>query len=284
MELPEFREKTYEKYFYGQVVRLTNICFPPDQQDENSLGFDDAFFLGYHLLWRHLTRTRASRLRRMHGISVQEFEGLADEFSKRMPQYKFNLFVQYKRPVYLRSPGASQWNDWGRSYYRYDITPHQQLALEGVEDKAAGRAVCIYASPAFKSANDLFAHNLAGTIVNASNIANVGRLRGHGRYSYVSQGFNGRGHSETVEIISTPFQEIIEAGLREAGLPFSDHLKDIAKSINAAASDNAVLRELLNRAQRAMFAEPLAADTVAAALATIECFSDAIGVTFYAIG
>lgn len=41
----EFKEKTYEKYFYGELCRQTQICYSPDQCDEHFLGFDDAFFL-----------------------------------------------------------------------------------------------------------------------------------------------------------------------------------------------------------------------------------------------
>jgi len=122
----EFKEKTFETYFGYEVARQTNITYSPDQCDEEFLGFDAAFLVPGPFLFGLTPYRRRSRLRRLqNGISLQNLEQIAQEIASRMPRFKFNLFVQYKRPVYLLTRGAAQWQHWEQKYYRYDITAHQ---------------------------------------------------------------------------------------------------------------------------------------------------------------
>lgn len=41
----EFKEKTYEKYFFHEVTRLTNVMFSPDPCYEALPGVDDLLWL-----------------------------------------------------------------------------------------------------------------------------------------------------------------------------------------------------------------------------------------------
>ncbi|MFD2251592.1 hypothetical protein FHS82_000747 [Pseudochelatococcus lubricantis] len=280
----EFKEKTYEKYFSHEVARLTNVTFSPDPCDEALLGFDDAFWLPLPRIMRRAPFVRRRRWSRMTGVEICELDHIADQFSCRMPPFRFNLFVQYKRPVFLKTKGAGEWEHWKRSYYRYNTTPHQQDALERIEAKGNGRAATVYASPAFWQSADLWANVEAETIIDNSNIASVGRLKGHGRYSYDSPGFRGKGHSEVTDIESPAFNNVITRGLEGEPLPFNVHIKQAAKIILEAIRSSDSGAPLFEQARAALGINTLEDGTLAGAFATIEVFSDVFGASYMAVG
>lgn len=280
----EFKEKTFEKYFSSEIARLTNIMFSPDQCDEFVLGFDDAFLLPIPELMRIAPFMRRRRWSRMRGILVSELNHVGDWISRRLPPFRFNLFVQYKRPDYLKTRGAAQWSDWQQAYYRYRTTPHQQDILEKTEAQSQGRAATIYASPAFWSAADLWTNVEAETIIENSNVASAARLKGHSRYSYVSPGHKGKAHSDTVDIESRPFEELITEGLENDELPLNQHLKKTATLINEVVQDSDSSAILFERAKSAIGVDQFDEDTIANALGTIEAFSDAFDLSYCAIG
>jgi hypothetical protein len=177
----EFKEKPYEKYFSHEIARLTNVSFSPDQCDENFLGFDDAFLLPFEYLLSIAPYVRRSRHLHRSGIVLRELDHLAEKVVERMPPFRFNLFVQYKRPEYLRTRGAREWSHWHAAYYRFEITPHQQRLLERLDAASHGRAATVYASPAFRSSSDLWRFAESEKILDNSNVASHGnRLNGCG--------------------------------------------------------------------------------------------------------
>jgi len=278
----EFKEKPYEGAFASEIARLTTITFSPDQCDEAFLGFDGAYGLPLPWLGRFAPYRRSGRWRRMAGISLHEFEGLVIEQSRRMPHFKFNLFVQYKRPVHLTTRGAAQWSDWRKPYYRYTITPHQQRILDNLQNQCGDRAATIYASPAFWRASDLWSAIEEESVVEKSNIASVERLQNHGSHSYVLPGSTGKGHSDVSDIESPPFERIIADGLDRESQPLNTQLKEVAQILKKAvesggsASDFRRVRDLLDGRS--------ADGGVADALATIEAFSQVYQVSYYAMG
>lgn len=286
----EFKEKTFEKYFGVELARWTNILFSPDQCDEAFLGFDDAFFVPWSHLIGRFPYMRRSRWARLHGLSIQDFENLIDTISQRMPPFRFNLFVQYKRPEFLSHSNAKEWPDWGRPYFRYTTTPHQQQLLEAIEQQSNNRAATVYASPAFWRVNDLWEHVRAENVVDSSNIASVGRLRDHRRFSYVDPGSNGQGHSEAIPLESTPFRQILQEALSQEELPFSRHIKQAAKQIEEAIGEVGFAGPLLRQARDAIIGEgaedgEVPTDgTLSFALITIEAFSDIFDASYYALG
>jgi len=281
----EFKEKTFEKYFGHELARLTNITFSPDQCDEEVLGFDEAFFLAERWLFRVAPYVRGRRRARMRGIDPRTFNHIGEDLARMLPDFRFNLFLQFKRPVYLTSRGAGQWQDWKQSYYRYATTPHQQEALERIEAQSYGRAAAVYASPAFWRADDLWAHVRNGVVVDNSNMAGAGKLKGHGCYSYVSAGFSGKGHSETVDIESDPLPKIIGTGLeRNEPLPLNQHLKKAAAAIVEATSGSDTVTPAFQQVRTALGIEEFDPNSLASAIDMIEAFSDAFGVRYMAMG
>jgi len=285
--LAEFKEKTYEKYFGHELSRQTNITFSPDQCDEAFLGFDDAFLLPWIHLRGRLPHMRRSRWARLGGIPFSELDHIADDISRRLPPFKFNLFVQYKRPEYLSRSSAAEWTCWNDCYFRYDTTPHQHILLAHLQQQSHGRAATVYAAPAFWKAQELFSYAESQKIIAQSNIANVGRLNGHNRFSYLAAGFRGKGHSEPIDIDSPILSETLEVGLSQDGRAFNSHIKLAAQQIEQTVADDGVAIALLSQARLAISADELrrpAADSFSYALATVQAFSDAFDVSFYAMG
>ncbi|HNB25604.1 MAG TPA: hypothetical protein PLR41_01480 [Alphaproteobacteria bacterium] len=280
----EFKEKTYEKYFGHELARLTNVTFSPDQVDEGILGFDEAFLLPEYWLWRLAPYVRRGRRHRFFGVPPVEFDRIFGELSSHLPPFRFNLFVQYKRPEYIRSRSSTEWENWRKPYYRYDVTPHQQAILEKIETQSHNRAATVYASPAFWTSNDLFRHAQAQAVTSNSNIVSVGRLNGHGRYTYAQAGFQGKAHSEATDIESQAISTIVANGLENRGSPLGQNLKEIAKLILTTVQSADTFLSVFQDALVAIQSVELPEDSVAGAIATIEAFSDAFGVSYWAFG
>jgi hypothetical protein len=205
----KFSEKTYESYFQTELGRLTKVSFAPGQNDEGVLGFDGAFLLPIALLPDILPYMRGRRWRRFIGFSASDIADFGAELDERLPPFNLNLFAQYKRPEYLARSNATEWSSWSGPYYRYTSDERQQRLLERVALAAHGRAAVVYASPAFWSATDIFTLARDGGIIANSNIADVARLTGHHRFSYVEPGHLGIGHSDPEPVESTPFEAIL---------------------------------------------------------------------------
>ncbi|MBX5009584.1 hypothetical protein [Rhizobium lentis] len=281
----ELKEKTFEKYFGHELARLTKITFSPDQCDEALLGFDEAFFMPVDWFLRFGPYMRHRRRQRLTGVEIEQFNKHGKTVASHMPSFKLNLFVQFKRPTFLKSRGAKEWSDWNQSYYRYETMAHQQEALERIDAQSFGRAATIYASPAFWQAADLWEHVRNEAVVEYSNIASVGKLKDHEHYSYIAPGYFGKGHSETVDIKSDPLGQIIGTGFeRNEPLLLNEHLKKTAFAIIQATSGSDIVTPVFQQVQTAMGFENLNPNSLYDAIAIIGIFSEAFGVRYYAMG
>ncbi len=279
----EFKEKTYEKYFYGELCRQTQICYSPDQCDEHFLGFDDAFFLPKEFFGGLHRFLRRSKWERRTGIKVADLEHIAKDLSTRMPPFRFNLFVQYKRPQYMTLGTSKEWPYWRAPYYRYNLDAHQQKLLEALDFKADGVAATVYASPSFRTTQDLWQHVEASAVCQYSNIASARLLAGHHRYTYTAPGFRGRGHSEPEDIESVPFAELLGTTGTGRGLSFGEHLSETAVLIKRAVEELG-LEKRLGQAISAIAAPEVMTSDLVRSLVTIEAFKDEFGITTYMIG
>jgi len=290
----QFREKTYEKYFFAELSRITNSLFPPDQWLEHFWGFDDAVYVPPWWRFRFLPHIRARRHYRKDGVFLDEINRKLKTEFEYFPKAKFNLFIQYKIPDFLSNARAKEWPDWNKPYFRIQTTPHQQVVLEKIDGLSAGRAATVYAAPAFWKFDDLCGFALGENIIDQSNIVNVARLHGHSRYTYSDPGNFGYAHSEPEHIESEPFRDIIGQALEKEGLSFVQNLKNLAVLIEesvsiaqAATVDDLraqrTARDSFGYFQNVTGASSMPAGTVLHALATIEAFADAFGVSPYVI-
>lgn len=274
-----FKEKTYEKAFAGELSRLTRISFSPDQVDENILGFDDAFLLSPADVLMIAPYVRRRRHHRLRGTKIINLNQLSDDMADDMPPMKFNLFLQYKRPVRLLTRGGREWDHWKSEYYRFDVTPHQQAILENMEAASHGRAAVVYATPAFHESADLWKHMAADAIVDHSNIASAGKLKGHGCYTYVAPGHHGIGHSEPEDIESPSLREFLRRGIEgNEVIPAAKHIiKAATLAREAIAGDRKA--ETIFRAAQAVSADMEPPSPVVEALETLLILSDAFSIS-----
>lgn len=223
------------------------------------------------------------------GISWREFESIATGLSEDLPRYKFNLFVQFKRPEYVFGSLGAERADWQKAYYRYYIKKDQQNTLERLHCLSAKRAAVVYASPALWTKKDLYGAARAKKVISRSNIVSVDKLAGHGRFTYVAPGGKGKAYSEPVNIKSVAIEQIVEEGMRQDAKPFINHIKLAAIQIENAVKNDKSAAELLNLARLALLgdseveAASVSSESLWFALATIEAFSYAFNVSLYAM-
>ena len=202
----EFEEKTYEQHHNFELLGKSNIFFPPGQVQENILGFDSVLFSknkNFWKLWRRIPRWRELLWRFWpsipEGVYLDDifWEDLKEVIDKEIRvKFKFNIFIQYKRPDYLKSNRAKEFIYWRCPYYRYDIDIHQQQILSQIERQVNDKAIVVYAAPAFHTFNDLFKYFGEGRLVENSNYVKSSTLENHQRWTYVNSGTEGWAFSE----------------------------------------------------------------------------------------
>lgn len=195
MSVAEFEEKEFEGPRNGQLG-LGGPLWSPGQVLEKLVGFDVAMLTINAVFWVAV------------GVQVPP-QGAAvlpvwwpSALNRRAwrlrhpPSFKMNVFLQHKRPEYLSRSSASEWATWNTAYFRFLITPHQQVALEACASALGQNGLVAYASPAFHARVDLFGHIENHTLVANTHFAPALALKGHGRYTYKNATTSGVAHSE----------------------------------------------------------------------------------------
>ena len=205
--LSEFEEKQYEQHLNIELLQGSNLIFPPGQHLENVLGFDAALFTRNKNFWRHFLggypwyrRFFRSYLNGMY-FPTDAYE-LEDAFNNDFPQFKFNAFIQHKRPERMVKDTAAEWGSWNKDYYRYKVLDHQQLTLETLEMSVGDQGVVTYASPAFHTKQEFWDVHKSQSFIQNSNFCQPSKLIGHRAYTYISPGTNGIAHSEPEKVES----------------------------------------------------------------------------------
>lgn len=285
----EFKEKTYETAFVGELRLLTNAVYAPDQCDESFLGFDAAALVPWEFLPPFAPYVRFRRWRHHVGISASEINNFGRELNNRLPPFKLNLFLQFKRPEYLVRRNAAEWSFWQRSYFRYAIGKRQQQLLERILTVGGNRTAVAYAVPAFFKSEDLFENQINKSIIKNSNVLSAGLLNGHSKCTFSEPGNFGIGHSEPKEIESPTLQQLISEGESLDGLPFTQHMKTTENDIKLALEDDKEGRDRLDLARRAILGGditdiyPRAMGTWFDAILTVVAFGSASGLRVCAI-
>lgn len=205
----EFEEKQFEQLLNNQLILKKHLLYPPGQVLEKTLGFDAALYTQDFDFWYHFPRRRRNP---PSGLRIdrewwRELDHVIDHF---FPKYKFNVFIQHKRPSYMTSKASKAWSHWEKPYFSYDLTPHQQKALEELESKIGTQAIVVYACPAFYKLKELWEASEQGNLIKRTNFAQPSKLAGHGRYTYVEAGNSGRAYSDPEDILSFDFSERID--------------------------------------------------------------------------
>lgn len=237
----QFEEKTYETQLMIELVQSGRRLFAPGQVLEGIVGFDMAVLTSDRHFWKQFPNLYP-RWRRYFGIIPQgvrprnEWWPRLDDEIEYFPKFKYNCFIQAKRPNRMVGSKAREYDHWNAPYFRYDTFLSQQLALESLAVGTSGNALVTYACPAFHKFDELTAAIGSHQIVKQSNFCEISNLVGHGRYSFVSPGHKGWAHSDPVRIESKPFDQALET-LRNQGSQQSNSafLSDTAEAIVGAA-------------------------------------------------
>ena len=244
-----FSERTYEKYMDKYLSKRGDI-FSPDLGDEKVLGFDSAFFTEEYPIWVFYPP-------KIGVIATPQLWNIVPNLLSNpdiLPSFRLNLFVQYKRPVYIIRSNGNEWGSWNRPYFRYKLTMHQQRALVRLEHNTKDTAVVLYAAPAFRTALELDDHYINGTIVLQSNFVEPHEHQNHHVYTYVNAGGDGRGFSEESRVRTVNFTEKIESALSDSrrydsNYEFIDNLYlSIVKVMERSETNlSMVFKRILNR-------------------------------------
>ena len=203
----EFSEREYETVFNREISTKCQFIWTPGQHQEHWLGFDGAYVsddprLALLDLWPHmLPGTR---------LLPEYWEEWISNVDRLLPPFRFNLFVQHKRPEYIASPRGKERSHWRCRYYRFDIDQHQQRRLVELEVKTTDHALVTYACAAFHRSSDLWDCTQRRSLVTSSNYVSPSLLSGHERYSFKKGGNNGAVHSDTEAVEDVPIVDRLD--------------------------------------------------------------------------
>ena len=256
MPVAEFSERQYETIFNRQIRISHEYIWTPSQVQEHDLGFDAAF---------HSTSPTIFKLFFFPTIFPRGIEPALSswetffEIVDRVPlSWKFNLFVQHKRPEFIGSHRGKERHYWKHPYYRYHIDSNQQKRLEKLEEIAGDEALVTYACPAFHRCRELSAHIARLTLINSSNFVRPADLKGHARYTFDAPGSDGWASSEPEVIQGQAFAERLNNRL-DAGEAYT--ISQIIRLAAKAAQEAARTAEVSN-----LLFDQVLSDTVAAGI------------------
>lgn len=241
MTWAQFEEKELEGPLNAQLS-ARGVFWSPGQVLEKIVGFDVAMVVSEVGFWASMGFGTVPSGRR---VLSSWWPGWPSLFVRPLfrfrtpPTFTLNAFFQYKRPQYL-SHGGSEWSAWASPYYRFDLTRHQQLALEACATSLGVHGLVAYGSPVFYQRDELFRHIEHGTLVNNTHFVEAVRLSGHARYTYVAPRKNGKAHSDPVDVEHISFgdddggQGTRNDGNQSDGPPPAELLKQAKMAARAA--------------------------------------------------
>jgi len=251
----EFEEKQFEQALNFELANANRFLYTPGQCLENILGFDAGIFTSNLDFWNLFPNYRFFRhyFRQFYfypeGIELRR--EMWDELEREIdneyffPQVKFNLFIQHKRPEYLYRRNASEWYLWNGAYYRYNLTRHQQEALENLDNQMQNNGIVVYSSPAFHTLRELWNSKNNNLLVINTNFIQVSRLSYHSKFTYNQAGNYGIGFSEPEEIESFNFKnKIAELFQKEDRRKNSEIFKDLEIAIDRIMQENKIYSEI----------------------------------------
>lgn len=221
----EFEEKSFEAALNIQLLVESAQLYSPGQVLEAVLGLDIA------MLTQHVSHWRLWNLQGPAGGVLTDAWGSADVTQplSLLPDFKLNIFIQYKRPSFIAHESAAEWASWSRAYYRYAISPHQQSALEQCASALGRNGLVLYAAPAFWSLHDLCSFTAGSTLADNTSFVEVTELARHLLFTYVAAGAPGIAFSEPTEIPTLPARGAFPDRIRRAAeIPSGTNIFKIA--------------------------------------------------------
>jgi len=235
----EFEEKQYEQPLNYELASKRRI-YPAGQRFENKLAIDAAIFSRNPEFWKLWKDVSGFGWRAGLKLTPDLWDNIEQVVNSDLfPKFKFNLFVQHKRPEYISSPSGAEYFFWNQPYFRYNIVDNQQKILHKLERRVSSEAIVVYACPSFWRRADLWRY-MNGKLVENSNFVQPTSLQGHGRYTFLKGGNFGGAFSEPREIpslnILADIDRVFEKDIRfESNTQF---LRKLAMTVRAVIKED----------------------------------------------
>jgi len=231
-----FTERAYEQ-FLNPMLWHEHISDPPSEFVEKRLGIDVMMLSFNQILWGFFGRQRT-------GVTVTRelWEGVKHNLDRIDVPYLFhaNLFIQHKRPDYLRTKKGGEFVFWDSPYFRYDIDENQNDSLTVLENNLGNSGLVVYACPATAQVDELRQFAEQGSLVENSNFVNPSLLSGHSKYTFILGGTTGRAFSEPKEISSLNLNDEIKRLVKipKRHKKNSDFIKELSMIIDKSADES----------------------------------------------
>jgi hypothetical protein len=236
----DFEESEYRGPLYNQLERGNNLVWEPGQVFEKHIGIDraayvtDPFFWGLH-----------GGGSPMSGVILVDYDWnyiWKERLKKKsLPDFQLNLFLQAKRPqAGTRPRGKVKKAGITSDYWKFEVTPHQQFALERMAENLNSKAVVCYAAPAFHTQAALYEHTKNQSIVQSSSFPPVLALKGHGAWYFERGGLSGVANPDFVHMEFEPLQTRITNLVERSQSPranAAESLSELANSLVRSATE-----------------------------------------------
>lgn len=259
----EFEEKEYEGPLNHELLVNDPRVWPPGQVFEKYMGIDAALMVMSPLFWQAVGYSHP-----LTGVVLNDlrFGHIWRQVGRKrkLPTFATNLFLQVKRPEFLSRSNYSV-PIYGE-HYRFNIKPHQQVALGRLAKTLGSRGRVFYAAPVFHTHDELYCLTEQQELVKNSNFAPIHRLDGHERWLYNRPGASGVGHSEPEKIDEPSFSDQLN-DLETMSIEFDNRKRDttledlqfVAKAIQSSVRETSqsspISREYLRRIESLFVAE-----------------------------
>jgi hypothetical protein len=237
----DFEESEFRGPLYNQLERGNHLVWEPGQVFEKHIGIDRAAYVTDPVFWGMHGHGMP-----MHGVVLLDYDWnyiwKARLKNKTLPDFQLNLFLQAKRPsAGTRPRGKVKRAGLISDYWKFDVTHHQQIALEKMSTALSAKALVCYASPAFHTQAALYEHTKNQSIVSASTFPPVDKLAGHGAWYYDKGGLFGIANPDFVQVEVEPLERRIVALVelnQEQRLDAATTLRNLAERLVESASEN----------------------------------------------
>lgn len=226
---------------FNQLERGSNLLWEPGQVFEKKIGIDRASFCLNEYLWKlhgHNSNLGGCNLRNRNFRYIFKRR----KPNKILPDFSLNLFIQAKRSNFSARPLNKLRPYINRNYWFFEITVHQQRALEQLERELHNEALVIYAAPLFNNQQDLYNHTVNNSVVEHSTFPKVSKLSGHSKWYFDRPGSIGVANPDfeffdEVDLIKE-ISKLREKEGRFNNEKMSSNLHRLSKSINSVVEKN----------------------------------------------
>jgi hypothetical protein len=214
--MSDFEESEYRGPLFNQLERGSHLLWEPGQVFEKSIGIDRASYCLNNFLWSlyGVNPYPAGTILRNRSFSYIWSHG---KHGKQLPDFSLNLFIQAKRATYSSQSNTNLNPHITGPYWYFEITDHQQVALENLENELGNDGLVIYASPVFHKQQELYNHTVNQTIVENSTFPKASMLKGHSKWYYNTAGIIGVANPDYENFSEKGLAEIISIKRKEKG-------------------------------------------------------------------